>query len=263
MQPWFPSLTAVAVSLARGVGALPDRPSTRALRVLSLGLVDHVTLRMRAIDEVVLAALPRSRQLVILGAGLDRRASRLQALRDVVVYEVDHPATQASKRLVSRLTRAEGTTARFVGVDFERDSLDARLEQSGHDVHAETTWIWEGVTPYLTRDAFLSTLRIVAARSTPGSTLAMTYGTPELLAAGRRLKPFVRPAFAAIGEPLLGLMRPHEARDLVTTEGFDVTDDSGSPDWADRQGVPRPRVVVGERLLVAIRAGTTSGSGKP
>lgn len=262
MQPWFPSLTAVAVSLARGVGALPDRTATRALRVLSLGLVDHVTLRTRAIDDVVRQALPRARQLVILGAGLDRRATRLQELRDVEVFEVDHPATQASKRFVTRLTDRRVQT-RFVGVDFERDSLDARLEESGHDAHLETTWIWEGVTPYLTREAILATLHVVAARSVPGSTLAMTYGTLELLSVARPLKPFVKPALAALGEPLLGLMVPTEARELVAAEGFRVLDDSGSPDWAERHGAPRPRVIVGERLLTAIRADTTTRSDKP
>lgn len=262
MQPWFPSLTAVAVSLARGVGALPDRTTTRALRVLSLGLVDHVTLRTRAIDEVVRQTLPRLRQLVILGAGLDRRATRLSELRDVDVFEVDHPATQASKRLVTRLASRD-THTRFVGVDFEHDSLDARLEESGHDAHVETTWIWEGVTPYLTREAIVSTLHVVAARSVPGSTLAMTYGTPELLAIARPLKPFVRPAFVALGEPLLGLMEPARARELVAAGGFRVQEDSGSPDWAARLDVGRPRVVISERLLTAIRADTSTRSDMP
>jgi hypothetical protein len=43
-------------------------------------------------------AAGRASQVVILGAGFDSRAHRLPALRSGRVFEVDHPATQATKR---------------------------------------------------------------------------------------------------------------------------------------------------------------------
>src|SRR5690349_10399465 len=52
--------------------------------------------RTVAIDEAVrTAAAP---QLVILGAGLDGRAWRMPELRDVIVFEIDHPDSQQAKR---------------------------------------------------------------------------------------------------------------------------------------------------------------------
>ncbi len=49
-----------------------------------------------------LAASPPVEQVVILGAGLDSRAWRLDSLKDTVVFEVDFPASQAWKRAARR-----------------------------------------------------------------------------------------------------------------------------------------------------------------
>src|SRR5439155_9675144 len=146
----------------------------RAARFVSIGLIDHCELRSLAIDAVARAALEGGvSQLVILGAGLDARAWRLPEASRARTFEVDHPATQRYKRLRlgdggDRGGRADVT---FVSVDFERDSLGARLDEAGHDVRDSTLWIWEGVTPYLVREATASTLRIVGDRSAKGSTL--------------------------------------------------------------------------------------------
>ena len=61
--------------------------------------------RTRFIDDVITAEVdgdPTLRQLVILGAGFDSRAHRLTAVRGCRVFEVDHPATQATKRAGSK-----------------------------------------------------------------------------------------------------------------------------------------------------------------
>ena len=58
--------------------------------------IDGLILRVAFIDRLIAERKPR--QVVILGAGLDTRAWRLEALRGVRVFEVDHPATQSYKR---------------------------------------------------------------------------------------------------------------------------------------------------------------------
>ena len=68
---------------------------------------------------------PAPEQLVILGAGLDSRAWRLDALKDSVVFEVDHPASQAWKRERSAAVPYKAKDVRFVAVDFQRDQLAA------------------------------------------------------------------------------------------------------------------------------------------
>ena len=290
----LPSLTALVVACARGVAnvsagskapvdAIADRlvPAPigalmraaqraagrsvhldRALRAGSLGLVDHVTLRTAAIDAVVVSCAERVAQLVILGAGLDARAWRMPQLAAATVFEIDHPSTQAYKRARTAGARSRARKVTFVGVDFERDDLGVRLAASGHDSALPTMWIWEGVTPYLTPEALAGTLDVIGERSSPGSVLAMTYGTPDLVDGFRLLHPLVRPAFRLLGEPLEGLIETSAAMRLLRARGFEVEDDSGAPDWAARVGARRPPVVVAERLLVAeVRA--SSGRASP
>ena len=93
-------LTGLPAALLRALQRAPPLPGLGAtLSAVSLGLVDHIALRTQAIDLALLAGLAAgARQLVILGAGLDARAYRIDALDDVVAFEVDHPATQAYKR---------------------------------------------------------------------------------------------------------------------------------------------------------------------
>ncbi|MEC3953315.1 class I SAM-dependent methyltransferase [Nocardia sp. CDC153] len=119
-------------------------------------------------------------QLVILGAGLDARAWRMSELVGVEVFEVDHPASQAEKR--ERLgARAALASVHFVPVDFGRDVLGAALIEAGHDETRPTTWIWEGVVPYLTPAEVGDTVTEVAKRSAVGSRLIVTYPTPNRL----------------------------------------------------------------------------------
>ena len=59
----------------------------RAIRTATFGLVDHNVLRTEAIDAHVMHAVQSGvRQLVILGAGMDARAWRLDALKNATVF---------------------------------------------------------------------------------------------------------------------------------------------------------------------------------
>jgi methyltransferase (TIGR00027 family) len=95
--------------------------SANGMRVRSARVsADMMALRTSAIDAAVRDAMNRgAKQLVILGAGYDGRAWRMEELRGVKVFEVDHPATQGDKRSrVSQLPPAIGEVT-FVVVNFE------------------------------------------------------------------------------------------------------------------------------------------------
>lgn len=265
MHTGLPSFTAMVVAGARAIAGvdpcakhLVPRPFGTAFgalrgsavaRRLSLGLVDHLELRTRAIDDVI--ADVGSSQLVVLGAGLDARAYRMSALTDVTVFEIDHPATQTFKRArTGGLVRA-AREVHFVGVDFERDDLGERLQASGHDPTQRTTWIWEGVTPYLTEDAIDATLGVVEARSARGGALVMTYGTPDLASVPRPIRPLVLSGFRVLGEDLRGLVTRERASELVRSHRFEVTADESIADVARRYGLRAPRLIIPERVLVA------------
>ena len=173
--------------------------------------------RTVAVDEAVREAA--SPQVVILGAGLDGRAWRMPELRDVVVFEVDHPDSQRRKRERAAALMRVAREVRFVPVDFARDDLDAALNATGHEPGRATTWVWEGVVMYLTRPQIEATLAIIARRSVAGSRLVVVYHRPAFIL--RLIQPLVR----RVGEPLRSAFTADAMRTLLSAHGFEVVRD--------------------------------------
>ncbi len=285
MKPGRVSMTALAVAAARGVGtpASPADPTAAAFlpaplawslkrwqslpswaraalvapRLLSGGLVDHVSLRTAAIDrELVDAVRAGAQSLVILGAGFDGRAYRMTELSGLDVFEVDHPITCAVKRARAKALRPQARSVRHVPVDFDHEPLAEALADMGHDAERPTAWLWEGVTPYLPIPAIDSSLRGITSRSAPGSRMLMTYAVPQLLGRSTpRLDALVRAGFTRLGEPLRGAMDPAQAQERVQTKGWLIHSDTGQRDWAGPARVSAwlARPLRSERLLVAVR----------
>lgn len=153
-----------------------DRIDYESVRACAAIMAPRVT----AIDD---ALRERTQpQIVLLGAGLDDRAWRMPELADRVVYEVDHPASQRDKldRLAAAGAPAREEPVRFVPVDFARDRLDRSLGAAGHQADTPTTWVWEGVVPYLTRAEVTRTAAVIAALSAPASRLIVNYQASQL-----------------------------------------------------------------------------------
>jgi len=190
----------------------------------------HETLRRRAmmmvartvyIDDAIREA--RTEQVVILGAGLDGRAWRMEELRNAVVFEVDHPDSQRDKRAgVAQLTQ-HAREVRFVPVDFERDNLEVALTASGHDARRPTTWIWEGVVMYLTPADVEATLVIVSNLSAEGSRIVIAYHSPALMLR------FVGYIVKRMGEPLRSAFTASQMSELLARHGFRVIKDQNLP----------------------------------
>jgi methyltransferase (TIGR00027 family) len=185
------------------------------------GRSNMMVARTVAIDEAVRAS--SAAQVVILGAGLDGRAWRMPELRDVVVFEVDHPDSQREKRARAATLPLVARDVRFVPVDFARDALDDALAAAGHDPARTTTWIWEGVVMYLTLPDIEATLEGIRRRSAAGSHLVVAYHCPALLV---RL---LGGLLARIGEPLRSSFTADEMKALLRKHEFNVCHDEDLP----------------------------------
>ncbi len=282
MREGKPSFTAAAVAAARAVRGVDPiaqglvegplawvvragragKAPAAALNVATLGLLDHIEMRTRAIDAAVRDGVAGgAKQLVILGAGLDARAWRMADLAAVHVFEVDHPSTQAFKRARVGGRQPTARDVCFVSVDFARDDLGDALDAAGHDPDAPTFWIWEGVTPYLPREAVRQTLAAVATRSAPRSRIAVTYGTPEATPLGPAAVRVANLAFRVIGEAIVGLITPGEMHAELATAGFHVIDDTPASEWGARYGTKkRHLLLVDERLAIGLSDGRPRAS---
>ena len=217
---------------------------------------DFMALRTSIIDAAVRAAIASgTRQLVILGAGLDGRAWRMSELAGVRVFEVDHPATQTYKRQHLEALSKPIANVEFVSVDFEHDSLDTALDRAGHDTTQPSCWIWEGVVMYLTRAAMRATLTTLATRSADGSTLIINYHT-------HMRRPIAGLLLRLLGEPMRSMWSPEEMAAELHAADFDVDEDSGVADWAERFATGDVRASAGRVMRVVVarkRAGSALG----
>jgi methyltransferase (TIGR00027 family) len=164
-------------------------------------------------------------QLVVLGAGLDSRAWRLDSLKDTVVFEVDFPASQSWKRERAAAIPFKAKDVRFVAIDFQRDPLAPLIRSAGFDPSKPAFWLWEGVTMYLRPEAVAANLGAVAALSAPGSRIALTYLRKNN---GRIPRSLV---LALLGEPLRSAFSPSEITDLAKSHGWRRIKDSNVQDW--------------------------------
>ena len=255
--PWRDAV--LARRMRRLVGADASPRGSRVLQPLLGGLTAHATLRMLAIDECVRAAIADGiEQVVIVGAGLDTRAWRLDELASARVLELDLPGTQEAKQLRLAGTPVRAAQLRFVPVDLHRADLDWVLGDAGHDPDEPTLWLWEAVAMYIPPASVRATAEVLGARSAARSRLAMTFVVPDLLGEGRlgrALAPGARALFDALGEPVRTSLSHEQVTDLLHEAGFDRVEVTDSAAWARAAGLQAPRNPLGaERLAVATRS---------
>ncbi len=176
-DPWACNLASFA---QRMIAQIPFM-ARRALR--KYPRMDYVPARDRFTDELIEDAVRAgTRQVVVLGAGLDTISYRiLRSHPDCLMYEVDHPATQAvKKQRARRLATQFGDAIRYVTADFERDNFRDKLIADGFQTQQPAVIIWMGVVYYLSDSAVRQTLARARELMTEGSTLAFDFWPPSL-----------------------------------------------------------------------------------
>jgi methyltransferase (TIGR00027 family) len=182
-------------------------------------LARYFGLRTRVFDDYLLAAAHAgSWQIVLLGAGLDSRAFRLDWPPGCVVFEIDQPDVLAFKRSVFDAMGAKPqATRRPIAADLRQDWAPALLE-AGFDTNAPTAWLAEGVLLYLSTAAEYLLIDTVDRLSVAGSALAYEIKLgPE--SAVVQQGPIYRSAKQQIDVDMIALFdhapRPDSAADLV------------------------------------------------
>jgi methyltransferase (TIGR00027 family) len=248
MQEGKFSRTAQRVAIRRAAHQLLDQPRVLddplALRIIGAAAADELqsnpkehhafsrafrafmAARSRyAEDELARAVTQGVTQYVILGAGLDTFAYR-NPHPGLRVFEVDHPATQAWKR--EQLQAADISippSLTFVPIDFEQQTLQAGLEDAGLDTDSPAFFSWLGVTPYLTREACMTTLSHIAKMPAGGGVVFDFAVDPALLNAGQRQALAALSArVARYGEPFQLFFDPGNLQDELKRMGFQHTE---------------------------------------
>jgi len=137
-------------------------------------MVDYQAVRTHFFDAYFVdAAGAGIRQVVILAAGLDSRAYRLDWPAGTAVYEIDLPKVLEYK---AQTLASHGATPvadrRPVPVDLRHDWPQA-LRDNGFDANLPTAWLAEGLLPFLPAAAQESMFGSIDTLSGSGSRIAV------------------------------------------------------------------------------------------
>ncbi|RRR41356.1 SAM-dependent methyltransferase [Mycolicibacter terrae] len=118
------------------------------------------------------------RQVVILAAGLDSRAFRLEWAEQTTIFELDQPQVLAFKSYVlSQRGIRPKAERREIAVDLREDWPQA-LRDAGFDATQPSAWIAEGLLMYLSADAQHQLYTGLDDLAASGSHVAVEDGAP-------------------------------------------------------------------------------------
>ncbi len=189
------------------------------------------------------AATAGVRQIIVLAAGLDSRAYRLDWPAETVVFELDQPQVLEFKRAALAGCRPTAQR-REVAVDL-RDDWPRALVEHGFDPSSPSAWIAEGLLIYLPATAQVQLFTGIDALSASGSHAAVEEAVPMDAAAFAAKRDEERAGMASgHGGPFFQLVynEQHEpAADWFGGRGWQA-DATPLPDYlrANRRPVPGP-----------------------
>jgi methyltransferase (TIGR00027 family) len=141
------------------------------------GVQNSLVARARFIDDFAERLIEEGlQQLVILGAGYDFLAYRIEGLKKIRTFEVDHPATQSVK--TAKIREIFGSIPEhvtYVSADLGTEDFGRRLMEQGYKRSEKTLFIMEGLLYYLPPHVVDEVLSFIAENSGKGSAIIFDY----------------------------------------------------------------------------------------
>ena len=202
---------------------------------LAPGFHEHLISRTRFIDDLIEnSAKEGVQQYVILGAGYDSRANRLNLPPSLKIFEVDQPEVSDIKlsKLPKDLPNLENIT--YVNVDFSYQSLSEQLLTAGFDKTKSTIFTLEGVSQYITKEAVSSTIQELSLITKDARSIFFMSYVDELLKKDpaacfgkgypnpTKKANLIQTLSAKVGEPWISFYRDEEVESILTENGYAI-----------------------------------------
>ena len=202
---------------------------------LAPGFHEHLIARTKFIDELIeKSAVNGIEQYVILGAGYDSRAHRLELPSSLKIFEVDQPEVSDNKlaKLPKELPNSENVT--YVNIDFSYQSLTDQLISVGFDQEKSTIFTLEGVSQYITKEAVSSTIKELASLTRDTNSIFFMSYVDELLDKNpeacfgegypnpAKKASLIKGLSAKVGEPWISFYSCAEIEDLLLQNGYSI-----------------------------------------
>ena len=202
---------------------------------LAPGFHEHLIARTKFIDELIQkSAVNGTEQYVILGAGYDSRAHRLELPSSLKIFEVDQPEVSDNKlaKLPKELPNSDNVT--YVNIDFSYQSLTEQLIGAGFDQKKSAIFTLEGVSQYITKEAVSSTIKELASLTKDTHSIFFMSYVDELLDKNpeacfgegypnpAKKASLIKGLSAKVGEPWISFYNGAEIEDLLSQNGYSI-----------------------------------------
>ncbi len=199
------------------------------------GLGNSIRAKVRYFDDFIKKSIDDGlEQLVILGAGYDSRAYRIEGLKKIRVFEVDHPTTQNLK--IEKIKKIFGSlpdNVAYAPVDLGTEDLGIKLMETGYDKSKKSLFIMEGVIFYIPSKKVDEILSFIANNSGRGSGILFDYFPQSVvddsckLEVGRNIHNHL----LQIGEPLQFGIEDDGVEAFLSQRGFSEIENVTSEDY--------------------------------
>lgn len=213
------------------------------------GLGNSIRAKVRYFDDFIKKSIDEGlEQLIILGAGYDSRAYRIDGLKKMRVFEVDHPGTQNLK--IEKIKEIFGSlpdNVVYAPVDLGIDDLGKKLMETGYDKSKMSLFIMEGVIFYVPPKMVDEILSFIVKNSGKGNGVLFDY-FPQCVVDGsceREVGKNIHNHLLQIGEPLQFGIEDCGVEAFLSQRGFSKIKNVTSEDYkrAYFHGVNKDREV--------------------
>ncbi len=147
-------------------------------RFFPKGMYEYVIARTKFIDSIFQNAILNGfDQILIFGAGFDSRGIRFADLnKQTKIFELDVPVTQKAKinQLKKRGIKIDSNII-FVSIDFNKESIENKLIESGFSKNQRCLFILEGLLMYLDSKSVDNTFNVIYELTGENSEVVFDY----------------------------------------------------------------------------------------
>lgn len=196
---------------------------SKMLRPISAQLLSRAKYTEEKLEQAVAKGIY---QYVIIGAGFDSFCLRRPDFStSLMIYEIDHPATQQIKRkCIIDILGSSPDGVEFLAINLEKRTIADALSDSSFLVKEKAFFSWLGTIPYLSKGAIFTVLRDLASFAAHGSEIVFDYLIPLNLMPQeeRRALEKVMRIIERWGEPVKSFFNPGVFPKEVSRLGYQI-----------------------------------------